>query len=198
MCGAFYGSKVWHSNDPYRLVIWQCNNKYKIKHPSPMPHPRDEDIQAAFNKALTTYIAGREKITRSIETALTEVMDTAALEAEQAALLVKIEGLTAMMNKEVEANSRATQDQAAYRERFARLETDFETATARHDELAEQITDKQSRAVLMRNYLQTITTIETPVELFDRRLWHVLVETATIHPDGAMEFTFKDGTTIKA
>ncbi len=27
-CGAYYGSKVWHSNDPYRCVIWRCNRKY--------------------------------------------------------------------------------------------------------------------------------------------------------------------------
>ena len=25
-CGSTYGSKVWHSNDPYRKVIWQCNS----------------------------------------------------------------------------------------------------------------------------------------------------------------------------
>nr|WP_242942239.1 recombinase family protein [Clostridium sp. USBA 49] len=27
-CGSFYGRKVWHSNDKYRKVIWQCNSKY--------------------------------------------------------------------------------------------------------------------------------------------------------------------------
>ena len=31
-CGGLYGSKVWHSNDPYRRVIWQC--KYDdLSHP---------------------------------------------------------------------------------------------------------------------------------------------------------------------
>ncbi len=28
-CGGFYGSKVWHSNDKYRKIIWRCNAKYK-------------------------------------------------------------------------------------------------------------------------------------------------------------------------
>ncbi|MBR3018787.1 MAG: recombinase family protein [Clostridia bacterium] len=27
-CGSFYGPKVWHSNDQYRRVIWQCNHKF--------------------------------------------------------------------------------------------------------------------------------------------------------------------------
>ncbi len=27
-CVSWYGSKVWHSNDKYRKVIWQCNHKF--------------------------------------------------------------------------------------------------------------------------------------------------------------------------
>ena len=30
-CGGFFGSKVWHSNDPYRTVIWRCDQKYEKK-----------------------------------------------------------------------------------------------------------------------------------------------------------------------
>jgi hypothetical protein len=26
-CGSFYGSKVWHSTDKYRKIIWRCNHK---------------------------------------------------------------------------------------------------------------------------------------------------------------------------
>ena len=27
-CGGWYGSKVWHSTDKYRKVIYRCNRKY--------------------------------------------------------------------------------------------------------------------------------------------------------------------------
>ena len=27
-CGGFYGQKIWHSNDPYRRIVWRCNKKY--------------------------------------------------------------------------------------------------------------------------------------------------------------------------
>ena len=26
--GSVFGSKVWHSTDKYRTIIWQCNAKY--------------------------------------------------------------------------------------------------------------------------------------------------------------------------
>lgn len=198
VCGAFYGSKVWHSNDPYRSVIWQCNNKYKVEHPRPMPHPTDEDIQEAFNRALTIYITRRGEVIRTIQAALDQTMDTCELEQEQSQLAVQIEGLTAMMDKEVQANSRINQDQQAYRERFAKLEADFETATARYHMVNAEIADKQARAVTMSNYLTTLTNLDAPVQLFDRRLWHVLIDHATITPDGTLSFIFKDGTTITA
>ena len=37
-CGCFYGSKVWHSTDKYRSVVWQCNNKFKADKKCTTPH----------------------------------------------------------------------------------------------------------------------------------------------------------------
>ena len=28
-CGGIYGSKVWHSNTPNRVLVWQCNEKHR-------------------------------------------------------------------------------------------------------------------------------------------------------------------------
>lgn len=198
VCGAFYGSKVWHSNDQYRSMIWQCNNKYKVEHPSPMPHPKDEDIQDAFNRALSRYVTQHTQVVNTLNAALDAAMDTSALEDQQTQLRVVIEGLTAMMDKEIEANSRAAQNQEDYRRRFAKLESDYAAATAQYEDLTQQIADKQARAVIVRNYIDTLTNIEAPVDAFDRRLWHVLIDHGTVYPDGQMSFTFKDGTTITA
>ncbi|WP_369695080.1 recombinase zinc beta ribbon domain-containing protein [Ruminococcus flavefaciens] len=37
-CGSFFGSKVWHSTDKYRRVIWQCNKKFKGTNLCKTPH----------------------------------------------------------------------------------------------------------------------------------------------------------------
>ena len=125
-------------------------------------------------------------------------MNTRDLEAEQATTLVTIEGLTAMMDKEVQANTRIAQDQQAYRQRFAKREDKFTATTTRYDEITRQIADQQARAVIMRNYLDTLADNTTLVELLDRRLWHVLIDYGTIEPNDSMAFTFKDGTTIQS
>ena len=37
-CGNWYGSKVWHSQDKYRRVIFQCNHKFKNDKKCWTPH----------------------------------------------------------------------------------------------------------------------------------------------------------------
>lgn len=68
-----------------------------------MPHPRDEGIQAAFNRALSKYVTAHPEVTQTIQRALDNAMNTRDLEAEQATTLVTIEGLMVMMDKEVQA-----------------------------------------------------------------------------------------------
>ena len=46
-CGSWFGSKVWHSNDKYRRVIWQCNHKFQGKK-CETPHLTEDEIKATF------------------------------------------------------------------------------------------------------------------------------------------------------
>jgi hypothetical protein len=49
-CGSWYGSKVWHSNDKYRKVIWQCHhNSTGIANAEPHISPRMR--YGAFHKS---------------------------------------------------------------------------------------------------------------------------------------------------
>ena len=36
-CGKFYGPKVWHSNDKYRKVIWQCTHRNGYRYDDTLP-----------------------------------------------------------------------------------------------------------------------------------------------------------------
>ncbi len=52
-CGEFYGRKVWHNhNNTNRYDVWYCNHKYKGEKTCQTPFLREEEIRAAFEKAL--------------------------------------------------------------------------------------------------------------------------------------------------
>lgn len=56
-CGSWYGSKVWHSNNKYRKVIWQCNHKFDGDKHCSTPHLTDDIIQQAFLSAANKLLA---------------------------------------------------------------------------------------------------------------------------------------------
>ena len=61
-CGGFYGSKVWHSNDPYRTVIWRCNRKYEKGKNCTTPHVKEDDVKAGFVQVMARLLASKQEV----------------------------------------------------------------------------------------------------------------------------------------
>ena len=67
-CGGIFGSKVWHSKDRYRTVIWQCNDKYASKGKTcTSPHFSEDELKDLFIRALNKLIPRRDEIIRGFE-----------------------------------------------------------------------------------------------------------------------------------
>ena len=66
-CGGTFGSKVWHSKDRYRKIIWQCNDKYKHKGSTcTSPHLSEEELKERFVKAVNQLIGDKDQIIRGL------------------------------------------------------------------------------------------------------------------------------------
>ena len=61
-CGGWYGSKVWHSTDKYRRVIWQCNSKFKDQTRCQTPHLTEDEIREAFIRVVNSLITDRKEV----------------------------------------------------------------------------------------------------------------------------------------
>lgn len=91
-CGAFYGSKVWHSNDKYKKVIYRCNAKYdgeKCKTPA----VDEERLKELYVDAMNVLIEDKDDIIENLKVMLEMKSDdegfatalrTAALELQKA------------------------------------------------------------------------------------------------------------------
>ena len=59
-CGMmWFGSKVWHSNDKYRRVVYQCNNKFAGAKKCTTPHLTETEIKKAFVKVVNKLLEGK-------------------------------------------------------------------------------------------------------------------------------------------
>lgn len=86
-CGGFYGSKVWHSNCPYRTVIWRCNRKYEKGKRCTTPHVKEEAIKAGFVQVMARLLASKQDVLEGCRQVLDEVLTT----DEQARQIAKLQ-----------------------------------------------------------------------------------------------------------
>lgn len=80
-CGAFYGSKVWHSTDAYRRIIWRCNGKYIGAKKCSTPYVTQDELEKAFVSVLQKVIDDKDVIMATCRDMLEE-LDTNELDSE--------------------------------------------------------------------------------------------------------------------
>lgn len=197
-CGAWYGSKTWHSTDKYKKSIWQCNHKFDGDEKCPTPHFTDEEIQTLFISAVNQLISRKDAIITAFTTALLPALDTTALAAESEELQSEMLVASDLMQKCIYENAHVALDQAEYQERYDGLTTRFETAKARHEEVTASISDKQIRKATIEAFLETLKAQDGLAETFEQTLWCGLMDYATVYAKDDVRFTFKNSTEIKA
>jgi chromosome segregation ATPase len=149
-----------------------------------------------FVTAVNNLLADKDDIISAFDMVRDEIFDTAPLEAERETLHSEITVASELMQKAIEENARIAQDQGEYQKRYASLEERYETAKAGFEDVTARITDKQSRLRAMETFIAELAKQEGLLTEFNERLWHGLVDYATVAADGQVRFRFKDGSEI--
>lgn len=78
-CGSFYGQKIWHSNDPYRKVVWRYNRKFNEKYVCETPTLNADEIKEKFIIAYNQLLGNRKELLEACEIMCEAVSDCSAL-----------------------------------------------------------------------------------------------------------------------
>lgn len=197
-CGSWYGSKVWHSNDKYRRVIYRCNHKFDGNRKCETPHVTEEEIIAAFIKAMNTVITERDEIIANIQLIRQTVCGTADLEEEQDKLRSEMEIVVELTQGCVAENARTAQNQEDYQKRYDSLVERYEKVKSRYDAIVEAIEEKQDHYEKPGIFIDTLEKHGEPITEFDAGMWGSMVEYITVDKDKNMTVTFKDGSEVQA
>jgi len=195
-CGSWYGSKVWHSTDKYRRVIWQCNHKFSGEKKCGTPHLDEKSIKALFVKAVNIFCKERDTIIAGFETIRDTAFCTADLDEQAQRLQDEMNVTAELVHQCITENARVAQDQAQYEVRYNELVRRFDTAKAQLDEVQAAILEKQAQREMMRNFIAELARLPDMLEDFDETLWYALVDHMTVYSKDDIRFTFKDGTEI--
>ncbi len=195
-CGGWYGSKVWHSNDKYRKVIWQCNHKFDGGEKCTTPHLDEETIKRLFVKALNILAKERGIIIAGFEEIRNTAFSTEVLESEVEVLIGEVNTVAELIQKCIDENARVAQNQTEYEKRYDALVRRFDTARAKLDEAQTTITKTQAQLQMMENFMKTLRSLPEQVEIFDEGTWYALCDHITVYGKDDIRVTFRNGMEI--
>lgn len=195
-CGAWFGSKVWHSNDAYRRTIWQCNHKFEGTKCS-TPHLTEDEITATFIKAFNQLFESRNEILENLKLVQNTICNTEALEAEQIRLANEMQVVSEMAHNAIQENATVSQDQTEYQKRYDELAKRYADTKAAYEKTGEEITSRKSKASILSSFAKTLRKQEHIIDEFSEGLWGTLVESMTIRSKDDIEVLFKNGTIIR-
>ena len=196
-CGHFYGSKVWHSNDPYRKVIWRCNHKYNGQKKCTSPHVSQETLECAFEEVMRRMIAQREHVITACRLAVKEALDADDLNREREVLEEKLLLLSERIRRLVSDNAQMELAQEAYHREYDALSKQYEETANGIRAIDEELRSRETRKKQIELFLRMFERMEADVE-FDAGTFVAMVEKVIISKteDGKkiiMRYELKNG-----
>ena len=196
-CGGFFGSKVWHSTDKYRRVIWQCNSKFKTGEKCTTPHLTENEIKERFIAAWNSMQDMTDEVIIDCRLAIAELFDSDAIDEEIFAKNSEAEVLVEMNRKHITENASAAQDQTAYKKRQDELVAKYNAVAKRVDELKTEKEARKRQRTVLTAFVDTMERQRGSLTEFSVSLWSAVVKKAMVYNDGRIVFMLMNGTEIK-
>ena len=197
-CGGWYGSKVWHSTDKYRKIVYRCNRKFEGNKKCSTPHLTEDEIKQGFIKAFNELLSDKEELMQNIKAMLKMTCDTTELEEQMQALHDEMDSLVTRAQNIVAENSRVMQNQEDYQKRYDALVEKHEKIKKEYDKITTRISSKLAQREQFKKVLETLEEQDGAISEFDEGLWCSLVDHVTVYGKEDVKFTFKNGIEIKA
>ena len=196
-CGAYYGHRVWDSNNRYRRNIWLCNDKYKGDAICAVSHLTDADIVNAYIIAVNRLIDDWGKYCEEFEIEYMPIIaDIAPLQKEHESIKADMAELAHQIESLIHNNATRPQDQEQYSQGFSLLEDKLKQKKAAAEKLDQQISDALVRRKSIEIFLEGLKTVGECITEFEISTWHRLVENMKVMPDKTLLFQMRNGSTI--
>ncbi len=196
-CGGWYGSKVWHSNDKYRKIVWQCNHKYNGGVKCSTPHLEEDTIRGLFLEAVNVIFHDRKGLQRDYEAIANAFWDTSLLEADCLRLKEERDVVTELIRQRGEKNASAVCGEAGFGPAYEGLEERLFAIRQKLERAENSVRERREKKEAVRRFLSEREKAEEPLTEFWEEDWYSLVEYVTVYGKDDIRFTFKDGMVVK-
>ena len=197
-CGGVYGMKVWHSNQPNRKEVFQCNKKFtKDKEICRTPTIQPEDIKNAFVKAFNTLLINKKGVIEDIKMMIETLCDFTDIDEALERQQLEVEMITDQLKKMVEENASVAQSQEEYIKRYDKLRGIFDSEVTKLENLRKQKAEQITKMKAMKIYLTQYKKSPEHLTEWNQSIFHAFVEFVIVYRNDVLEFVFKNGSKIK-
>lgn len=192
MWGSPFGSNVWHSNDKYRKVLWQCNYKYKNKTKCNNTHLSDADLKTISLDAINKLLTNKDEIIENCKLILENVLDKGKLKNKEIELSSELSVVFNLIGKIVQENSLTIQNQKEYEKKYNDLSSRYYSLKEQLEKTRKIIEDKHIRK---KNniFLEILKSQENLVTEFSSEIFSLLVDYIVVYSTDKAKVIFKDG-----
>ena len=195
-CGCAYGSKVWHSTDRYKRVIWQCNGKFKGEEKCRTPHLTEDRIKEAFQEAVSALITDRETLLEDGRLIKKSLCDLTGIDEKLRKVEQEMTVVAGLIDACVHENAMAAQDQGDYNSRYTELTERFEVLQVRQAALQNERSECERKDDVLSGFLFELSELDELSLEFSPRRWNAIVDHVTVHHDGRLVFSFQNGSEV--
>ena len=137
-CGSYFGKKIWHSNDPYRKVIWRCNHKYDGDKKCDTPTLEEDTIKNAFLLAYNNLCVDKDIIIETTKELVDSLCDFEELDQKIIKESEDLDIIADKVHKMVMENANTAQDQEEYQKRYDYLSGKYNEGKVKLNALQEE------------------------------------------------------------
>ena len=190
-CGCFYGSKVWHSTDKYRSVVWQCNNKFKADEKCSTPHLKEDIIKKVFVKALNSIVTDKEPALDMMNHLKAKIDDTATLEEKLEKAATTFDEKMVLLQDYISKN--AITEKELSDGRYSELEKEYREALAEKEKLQDELTERRRRSLMIKRFIDKVSGFDELFTEFSESLCLGLVDVIIVMDKKKFMVKFKSG-----
>ena len=195
-CGDFYGQKVWHSNDKYRSIRYQCNSLFKNENQCKTPTLKEETIKDSFVKAYNQYASNKEDLMDSLRILRTKVDNIDKLNEEADGLKLELDVVAGLIQTLVKGNASKPLNQEQYDKEYSGYVERYKSAESKLKELLTRINFQKVQLHKLDNYIKNLETMPGVLREFDEKLFLYSVDKIVVDHNGEMTFYFFGGNCI--
>jgi len=197
-CGAFFGHKIWHSNDKYKKTIYRCNSKFNKDHEKcKTPSLAEDEIKEKFLKVYSEFIGNRENIIEDARLIKETLVSFDDINDQIEKLKERDDEVIVLAESLVSRNATETMNQEEFKKKYKFYDDEHQEIIRKIEELETEISNRKAKAKYMDSFINDLATRPLVLEDWDDDVWCYLVDKAVVNRDGSIVFEFRNGKKIK-